>query len=433
MPRKQRPPKDRNRDFSVTLNGTISEYHDAPGRPFIRSTVTEARSASLTVINPYRPVKPKGLWPPTDRTLAYEKRIQGNGTYRYVNQAGVALYVIGVANGLNDLINAMPVFPAGLDNRLRTEAIFEAMTKVKDQQWNAGVMLAEANGVARMVEDLASLILRTRRYLRGGEFAKAYREFRRSTRYMSYPAWKRRYHDHLLKQARGRKALKSKREIPTSWLYYHFGIKPTLNDVSAAISQIGMGAVNSPYDFGGVVRGYAKEALRETRSNTNSTYGRAGTMEYNYLRSVRVSIPVRPKQSFLNRLSKFGVTNIADAAWNWAPYSWAADYFSTFGQWVNLLDTGLGWQFGEKWTESFRLVRDCKLTYQPRKRYFPIGMKPAVYKTKYINRVVRGDMYGPMGSVLPTWKRKGPSAQMISNLASAIALAFSKGGKIPRI
>lgn len=433
MTRRQRPPFDRKRNYVTALNGTRMEFYDTATRPYIRTIVIESRRASLTVNNPYRSKKPPGLWPPTARTLTHDLRINGTGTYRYTNQAGLRLYTIGVAEGLNDVINSTAnyMLPAGLDERLRTEAIFDAMSKVKDQQWNAGVMLAEANGVVTMIEDFGNLIIRTRSALRTRRYKQAYREYRQATRSDSYPLWRRKYENELRKTKRGRAELKRKADIPRTWLYYHFGIAPTVNDISTAINQIGMGSVDSPFDMGGYVTGYAKETMKKQAFNGNSTFGRAGMMYFDTLRSVRVSIRVAPKPTFLNRLSKFGVTNPPEALWNRAPFSWVVDYFTTFGDWVSLLDVGLGWQFADKWTESFRTVRQCKMVYQRSGSYIPIGMKPATWNYKTINRVVRGDLYGPMGSVLPTLKRRGPSVQKISNLLSVIAGLFASSGHKP--
>jgi len=149
-----------------------------------------------------------------------------------------------------------------------------------------------------------------------------------------------------------------------------------------------------------------------------------GHLEYNMLRSVRVIIGVRPKNYLLAKASELGVTNPVEALWNRAPWSWAVDYFTSFGKWLSVLDTSLGWTWDEKWVESWRVVASSTWTpvSQGKVSFYPV--EKGSIRHKNINRKVRGDLYGPMGSILPQFKRRGPSVQQYSTLFSAFASAM---------
>lgn len=297
------------------------------------------------------------------------------------------------------------------DEQLRTEAVIDAMTKVKDQKWNAGVALAESAGVAQMTADFMSLVTRTRKALRKGDFEQAYRDFRKKTNYMSYPAWKRKY----WKDVRHVRSVREAQHIPKGWLYYHFGIAPTLSDIADAANAHSTALADLAYAGAMYVTGYAKQTTKTTEMYAG------GHMEHNVLRSVRVTIGVRPKNYLVAKASELGVTNPVEALWNWGPWSWAVDYVANIGDWLSVLDTSLGWNWDEKWAESFRVVANSTWTpvSQGNISYYPVVK--GIIRHKRIDRRVRGDMYGPMGSILPQFKRRGPSVQQFSTLFSAFA------------
>lgn len=429
--RRPRPPKQMgSRNYNLVFKRDRREgYLDASGNYVHQRVVSsDSKAATLTVSNPWRAAKPKGLRPPTARSLVSDVRIYGYGTIDF-KDGSIWRRHTGPTQGMTNLQSGLPTPPPGIYSQLRTEAIFDAMSKVKAQQFNAGIALAESEGVVQMIYDFGTVIGEVRSLIRQRKFKAAYREFRgRVKGTESYPSWRNKNRHILRQSARGRAELRKKSLVPQTWLYYHFGIKPTVDDINTGINQICQGAINSPYDFGGNVTGYAKDTQKEEKPHDLSTSGRQGTLLYNLLRSIRVVIHVTPKSSFLSRMSKFGVTNIPEALYNRLPFSWVADYFSTLGDFVSNLDSGLGWNIATEWTESFRIVHDCTYRYEASADFRPhYGLTPDRWKYKSINRLVVKDLYGPMGTVLPSWKRKGPSANQIANLVSVIALLFTGG------
>lgn len=302
------------------------------------------------------------------------------------------------------------------DEQLRTEAILEALQAVKDQKWNAGVSIAESAGVAKMAVDAINLVIRTRNGIRQAEYGRVYEEFRARTKAKPYPTWRR----ENWQKIRHIKSVRESQHIPSGWLYYHFGIKPTLDEIDGAVEAYGSRLADLAFQKALFTRGYSKHTHKQVEQLDTSSY--SGTMEYKWLRSIRVIIGVRPKNFTLSKLSELGVTNPPEAVYNAIPFSWLVDYFTSVGDWLSVLDTSLGWEFDDKWVESWRVVASSTFTPASSSRvtYGSPSTKCSI-SHKNIDRVVRGDLYGPMGSILPQFKRKGPSLQQISNLLSVLS------------
>lgn len=370
------------------------------------------------------------FWDPTSRTFLYERWKHPFGEQRWYFPGVGFVRRVGPQQGLHDAVAQLPGFPDGIDGQLRSEAILDAMTALKSQTWNAGVALAESAGVAKMVYDLGSVVGECRSLLQQRRYKDTYRAFEKKIprKFTPYPKWKAMHRRELRKTRDGRAELKNKLAVPKTWLYYHFGIKPTIDDINDAVNAVALSATEQPLEFGGVTRGYAVHTLKDSLYGGNLSVGYSGTFAYESVRSVRVSIRVDARPSFLKKLSQMGVTNIPEALWNWAPYSWAVDYVSTMGDWISNFDAGLGWTIQEVWSEAFRTV--TKVTYSPETTpgwfhtVYP-GVTPGTWEQKLIDRRRVVGVYGPMGSVIPTWKRQGPSVQQISNLLSVLTQVFS--------
>lgn len=365
---------------------------------------------------------------PTARTLHHESWAPGVYKRKIYINAGWDYYETispdqqPLMHGFNNWF--LYPYPSDQDDeKLRTEAILDAMAALKDQKWNAGVMLAESDGVAKMASDLLDLIVDTRRKLRKGDFKSAYRDFRRKTNYMSYPKWKQQYYA----QVRRDRTVRSASKIPQSWLYYHFGIKPTIDDITSICDDFDRRKTDTAFGRGGIVVGYARKTTKKKRTVKQYAHpqGYNGTEDLTIVRSVRVAIRVTPRREMLSRLSSLGVTNPPEAIYNRIPFSWFLDYFTSFGDWLGALDAGMGWTFADKWTESWRTIAELKFT--PVSDYAVVYSYPVqagVLKMKDLQRNVISTTYGPMGSILPQRLRKGPSVKRIANALSVAAQLF---------
>jgi len=432
-------PAKADRNYNVLINAHLDVQYERPTvgleSGWDTSLMSVSKVGKLVVSETVRRPKKANLTVPTARSLRHDRYVAGHGgRYTWLNTGWDLYRLRGVesqnvyATIINDFVNPL-VGDSSDDEAMRAEAILEAMSAVKDQRWNAGVMLAESKGVAEMAEGVLQLIADTRRALLKKEFKKAYTTFRKQTKYMSYPEWKRKY----WAQVRRDKAFDKAGTIPGTWLYYHFGLKPTIDDITDAADDFALRKTDLAFGQGGVVHGYAKKTTKRTSYGYQNAHEQAysGDFEMTALHSVRVVIRVQPKASFLNKLSSLGVTNPPEAAWNAVPFSWFVDYFTSFGEWLGALDTGLGWEFAETWTESWRTT--AKVTFSPRSGnsvFYEWPSQNSVYNLKVLNRIVKKDLYGPMGTVLPHFERKGPSVQRIAN-ALAVAASLFKGSRGP--
>lgn len=433
VPRFHFPPlTDRNYDVLVPGSKDVRYIRPPEGLEGAWGPVSDVigRSGRLVVTPTIRRPKQANLLNPTARFLRHERWVAGNNRRQAWLNVGYDAYDLrGTESGnvrsvmLNQFLDRGEDLSDPDDEKLRTEAILEAMAALKDQKMNAGVMLAESKGVADMAVDVLQLITSTRLLIRKGDFEEAYRKFRKKTNYMSYPAWKRKY----FKQVRRDRTVRMANKIPQSWLYYHFGIKPTIDDITAAVDTFSLRKTDLAFGGGGIVRGYAKKTTKKSSLGVQYAHFQAyrGTFTTEELRSVRVAIRVQPKASFLNRLSNLGVTNPPEAIWNAVPFSWFVDYFTTFGEWLGALDAGLGWTFSDAWTESWRTIVSCR--FHPESDHavtYAYPVQDSTLDIKVLKRNVIRTTYGPMGSVLPHFKRKGPSVQQFSNMLSVAAQLF---------
>jgi len=424
--RRERPHPNQttNHNYSINIKPARIQttYRSTGTVESVVVTDQEHRAAALTVNNPWRQLKPAKLTP-TARTLNHWRRIAGMCSITTSGPGGRK--VITTGPHVEPIVmewNRRYLSPTYhiYDEQLRTEAILEALQAVKDQKWNAGIVVAEMSGVIQMGYDAMNLVVRTRNAIRKAEYGRAYEEFRSKVKKAKpYPTWRR----ENWQQLRHIKSIRESKHIPTGWLYYHFGIKPTLDDISDGVAAYGSRLADLAYSGALFTKGYAKQTTKITENLSRSSY--SGTMEHNVLRSVRVIIGVRPKNFVAGKLSELGVTNPPEAVYNAIPFSWLVDYFTSFGDWLSVLDTSLGWTFDEFWQESWRVVASSVFTPVSSSTVkYGYPTEPCRIDHKNINRKVRGDLYGPMGSILPQFKRRGPSLQQVSNLLSVLSTSM---------
>lgn len=304
---------------------------------------------------------------------------------------------------------------------LRNEALIDALVNLKDQKFNAGVAVAEASGVAGMAVGAMRGISKTRRDFLRGDLRSAYNRFRRSFGGDSWNSFKRTYGDSLSRSEKFS-------AIPNTWLYYHFGIKPTLSDIhDAHVDWFRRHAVPDRGQFRGTVRGQAKHKVKRTEPWSSSHYCVAEDMHMEDVQSMRVYLHVSPQNEFLARLAQLGVMNFPEAAWNGIPFSWMVDYFTSMGDWLSVLDAGMGYEFGNT-VESYRRIRRCSayvFTTSQGHGLSSVQCTPFTSRWTVLDRRVVAELYPPMYRVLPRVKLKGPSVQQFSNVLSVLSGLFS--------
>lgn len=342
----------------------------------------------------------------------------------------VNTYVRGGMNNLRDhpYYFAFPPTATWRDDSsaLFNEAMLKALQNLKDQKWNAGVAIAEASGIAQMLVDSGRVITQIRKDFVQGDLRSAYNRFRRKyPQFMSWSAFKRRYGKSL-----NRAQLAS--GLPNAWLYYHLGIKPTVNDLHQAHSSWIEAHAGNPQSWETqVVFGQAKMTSKPVTADKMAGWACESELEATQIQSCRVYLYVRPTEPALAKLSRLGATNVPEAVWNGLPFSFVADYFFSIGDWLSSLDAGIGWQF-LPYVRSHRLVRDYKDTtwvctasrggwVAPQQKYR--------CKEFELDRRVVSNLYPPMFDVLPRIKLRGPGMHQVSIMLSLLGSVF--GGKTP--
>lgn len=410
-----------SRNYNVILTDRHKTYRrQADGSYLLVSDLAANwRSGSLTTNNPWRKLKPPELTP-TARTLTAISYNQLSGDVTY-NSGGLVNRETGPLSGAADAIAQTSTYGTSYKTTLEDAAIIDALIKLKDQKFNAGVAIAEAHGVARMVEDVVEIYHGTRAYLAKSEWLPAYRYFRKKTKYMSYRTWRQQYWDEIKHVQSVRRAKK----IPEGWLYYHYGILPTLKDLDGAYKQFIHDSSESPTNWNCSAHGYAK-FVTNSRKTEQGHPGFDSIMTRKSTESVRCTLFVSPKNDMARLISTVGLTNLPEAAWNRTPFSFLFDYVSNIGQLLSVLDVGVGWSFGTR-VMSYRRFYVGKVEATSRKNVtYSRHIAPVGFRRKDIIRTVLQDLYGPMGSLRPHVKLTALSATKWANILSLLATGFKK-------
>jgi hypothetical protein len=310
--------------------------------------------------------------------------------------------------------------PSYMD-QLRNEAILDALSNLKDQKFNAGVALAEAKGTAQLATDVGNWISSLRRGLREDP-RKVYDRFRRRSGFESWQSFKDRYGQSLNRAER-------LSAVPRGWTYYHFGIKPTMQDLDDVHQDWFRRHSGALEGFKSIV--YGKAAYSEQREeDVRFDIFDSARMRYRERQSMRVRLEVVPRNSFLVKLAQMGGSNIPEALWNGVPYSWVVDYFTSMGQWLHALDAMSGYDYGD-YSESYRLVAeaDCKSFINKSIPSAPKGAmhlsRPYRYRKKVVDRRVPVLTYPPVYRTLPQVKLKGPGLTQFANMLSVLSSLFA--------
>ena len=315
-------------------------------------------------------------------------------------------------------------FPALEDERLLNEALIDALTRLKDQKFNAGAAIAEADGLARMGSDLMDGVRDVRDLFKRGwrdpkAFDKAYDRFLRRNAFDSWPSFAEKYGSSLSRADR-------LSTVPKTWLYYHFGYRPAAQDFQSLHEDwVRRHATPGANAFRGQVMGSAKMITKKEFEGENN-YPKALNMIMKDRQSYRVFLSVQLKDAFHARLAQMGATNLPEAAWEGVPWSWLVDYFASVGQWLHVLDAGLGYEFGPT-TRSFRreTTVDCG-SFGFYGSMVPVKIQTTDQRMRWfsLDRKINQQLYPPMFDVLPRLRMKPLSLKQFANSLSALSSLF---------
>jgi hypothetical protein len=191
-------------------------------------------------------------------------------------------------------------------------AMLDALTKLKDQKVNLGVALAEARQTANLLGSTATRL------------ARSYNAF-------SKGRWK---------QGASELGL-SLKKAPRNWLELQYGWKPLMSDVYGSFSEL---ARADPGGFAMTVKGIKKTVLNDEFMVVNN-HRYDSRQVRSQMRGHFCRLDFLPSNMFFAALGRAGVTNPLEIIWEKVPFSFVADWFSTMGDCISVLDATEGFTF----------------------------------------------------------------------------------------
>lgn len=214
--------------------------------------------------------------------------------------------------------NSFPLQYGSPPSNMEDKALIAALNKLKGDNVNFGVALAEAGQVAKLLSSTTRTI------------AKEVNTFKRNKR-----AWAdvRRYQ---------RGGSHDWRKIPSKWLELQYGWNPLMSDIAQASTSLEE-TWNSNYPLLGVqATSYASDVIRRTGTGQ---YGSSRVERTDFMYLYKVCLYYQLITPWLAQFNALGLINPALIVWEKVPYSFVVDWFLPVGSWISALDADLGYSF----------------------------------------------------------------------------------------
>lgn len=252
------------------------------------------------------PKQPDGWRAPSAYSLVRNTWTRASGKALYIASGKHVLWEGDeyVGNYRSDL----PTFPSSLQQ----QAEVDALSKLKDQSVNLAQAFAERDQLANLVGDTASRIARAYRNARKGNFRKAANELGAS--------W---------------------RKSTRNWLELQYAWKPLLGDIHGSVKEL---QGTPPSSWLVTVKGAKRESIdliRETTSYPSVPM----QFEVRGFHGAFVRLDYHPSDAFMTHLTRLGLTNPLVLAWELLPYSFVVDWLWPVGDWLNVMDATVGFNF----------------------------------------------------------------------------------------
>lgn len=270
--------------------------------------------------------RPKGFMPPKPYTREVRSGCFGRMSITAVGRSsGFDQFVYGPDGGVASGRLAVPPFDTSVSNR----ALMNARAKMKSQTINFGVAFAEAAQTAGLVASTAGRIARAYTHVRHGNIAPALNE-------LGVPM---------------RRGVSSRRSsnLSENWLELQYGWKPLLSDVYGAAEEMARQDVVNPnryrYHFKGASRRNEVLTLDNKANITDNNHPAWFSDRLEVEHAAFVRLDVVGESSHLQALARRGFTNPSEIFWEKIPFSFVVDWFLPVGDYLNTIDSGLGWDF----------------------------------------------------------------------------------------
>lgn len=227
--------------------------------------------------------------------------------------------------------NQYPMNPIDLPSNLKNDCVIQALSRLKDQSINLGVAFAEAQQTADLIGSTASRLARAAQQIRQGKGKAALRTLR----------------------------AKSYRNIPNHWLEAQYAWKPLLGDVHGAAQEL---AHRELRHYRATVTGSVR--VEDKGSEVWTSGLRRDQWQWIRTASGFVRLDYIPGNTFVSAMSRAGMTNPFEIAWEKVPFSFVVDWFLPVGDWLSSFDSTLGWEFKSGTFSTLRKV-DVKVRPGP--------------------------------------------------------------------
>lgn len=225
--------------------------------------------------------------------------------------------------------------------------LIRALNKLRDQDVNFGVMLAEASETANLFETTAIRI------------AKAVTSFRKKN-------------PKAFALARLHQGTATWKKTPQAWLELQYGWNPLMTDLHGAACKLDSNRTRER----NYVSVKSKKSLKDTVSyvlDWTPGYG-ASTCIVGVSADYTVRLCYRLRNFNLALLSSLGLTNPAEIVWERVPYSFVVDWFLPVGSWLSALGGDFGYDFlNGSYTRFRRLTNERTEVHKLPSSYFPLG------------------------------------------------------------
>lgn len=192
---------------------------------------------------------------------------------------------------------------------------FDALDGLARSKFELGVFLVEARETASYIADKATKVFRTLVNVKKGNIKALKRD---------YPMIK------------PKTALDT---VSSRWLEYQMAVKPTINDMNAAIELFKTGLErNAMY----IVSKSTAVAVESEHGLPMPYYG---TLSYDSKLIQGTKLYAKIIDHELDLLKQIGLDNVPYALWNGVPFSFAVDYTLPVGDWLRLMSLTKGLEF----------------------------------------------------------------------------------------
>lgn len=264
--------------------------------------------------------KPSGFLFPTPYSLSYEFNRGLVGTWENPGP-GTLRSRTGQLGRLPGNGIAMNFHP--LPGNARNDAIIKALLKLKDQNVNLGVAFAEAQATADLIGSTSTRLARAAQAVKRKDAKGAFKALG------------------LSPNKRVGREISKGGNVPDKWLELQYGWLPLVGDVYGSVKELGRLQRDT------MLQTVTSRVSDGTSGAVNQHQGGAGEATYFYVKETGYSIRLdfEPGNDFVNAMSRSGMSNPFEVAWERVPFSFIADWFLPAGDWISSLDATIGWKF----------------------------------------------------------------------------------------